>query len=450
MQEGAPASGMRTFFVIWVGQFGSAIGTGLTQFGLGVWVYQSTGSVSLYGLILLVLVLPRLIAAPVAGILVDRWDRRWAMILSDAGSAVFTLVIATLLVTDRLEIWHLFPLLAFGALFQSIQMPAYTAATTLLVPKRNLGRASGLVQTGQSLALLVAPISAGFLLNSIQIQGIVLIDFATFLIAVLTLLIVRVPRPEPSTAGTGAGGSFRQQIGLGFTFLKTRSGLIALMVFFAIVNFSLGVIQVLITPMVLEFSSPQVLGTILSVGSVGMLIGAVALGVLGVPARRVVGLLGFGLFLGLGMMGMGLRPSAPVITVAFFVTFLSVPFINGCSQVIWQVKTPPDIQGRVFAVRQMVSWSSLPLGYLLAASLADRVFEPLLLAEGPLAGSVGSVLGVGAGRGSGLLILLMGLLAILTCFAGYLYPRLRRLEEELPDVIADEPPQGEEPQLESA
>jgi MFS family permease len=427
---------MRTFFVVWSGQVVSLLGSGLTTFALGVWVYERTGSVTQFSLILLVTVVPSIVMAPFAGVLVDRWDRRWAMILSDAGAAAATLAIVVLLVVGSLEVWYLYPILTFASLSRSLQLPAYTAATTLLVPREHYGRAAGLVQMGQALSGTLSPVVAGFLMAVIYLRGVILIDLLTFMLAVLTLLVVRVPRP-PATTPAAAKLSVFRQAGFGFSYILERRGLLALLGFFAVVNFSLAVIQALITPMILEFSTPQKLGTALSVGALGMLVGTVLLSAWGGPKTRIHGVLGFGILLGTGLMLTGLRASIPLITAALFLSFLSAPFINGASQAIWQTKTPADAQGRVFAVRQMIAWSSLPLGYLAAGGLADRVFRPLLIPGGPLADSVGRVLGVGASRGIGLLFMVMGAVCVLVSVAGYLYPRLRNLERELEDARLD-------------
>lgn len=356
------------------------------------------------------------------------------MIVSDSGAAAATLIIVALLYADRLEVWHLYPILTVASLSRSLQLPAYTAATTLLVPKEHYSRAAGLVQMGQALSTTLSPIIAGFLMAWVYLRGVIAIDLFTFVIAILTLMAVRVPKPPPSGSATAATSVFRQA-GFGFSYILERKGLLGLLGFFAVVNFSLAVIQALITPMILEFSNPQMLGTALSIGSIGMLAGTVVLSAWGGPKSAIHGVLGFGILLGVGVMLTGLRPSIPLITIALFLSFFSAPFINGSSQAIWQTKTPPDVQGRVFAVRQMIAWSTLPLGYLSAGLLADRVFDPLLRPDGLLAGSVGRVLGVGPSRGVGLLFVVMGGICVLVSVAGYLYPRLRHIETELPDAV---------------
>ena len=127
--------GGRTFTLVWVGQLVSALGSSMTQFGLAIWVFTKTGSTIQLSLLILAAMLPGLLMSPFSGSLIDRWDRRIAMIVSDAGAAAGTLVVAILLVTGNLEMWHLYAALAFSSVFGSFQYPAYSAATTLLVPK---------------------------------------------------------------------------------------------------------------------------------------------------------------------------------------------------------------------------------------------------------------------------------------------------------------------------
>src|SRR5439155_7934140 len=128
-------------------------------------------------------------------------------------------------------------------------------------------------------------------------------------------------------------------------------------------------------------------------------------------------------------------PNFPLVAAAAFVFLFTVPITNGSSQAIWQTKVPSDTQGRVFAVRRMIAMSTLPLSFLLAGPLADRVFEPLLAVSGPLAGSIGQIIGVGPGRGIGLMFILMGSFIVLVTVSGSSFARLRLLEKELPDAI---------------
>jgi MFS transporter, DHA3 family, macrolide efflux protein len=438
MAEKPTAQSMRTFLIIWFGQLVSTVGSGLTGFALGVWIYQETGSTTLFALNLLAFALPNLLVSPIAGVLVDRWDRRWAMILSDTGAGLSTVMVALLYFTGHLEVWHVYVLTAINAAFSTFQWPAYSAVTTLLVPKSQLGRAGGMVQIGEAISALASPAIAGVLFVTVGLQGVVIVDFATYLFAVGTLLVVKVPRPPVTEAGVESKGSLLQEAAYGWKYIIARKGLLGLLVIFAATNFLTSMWNPLLPPMILDMSSPEMLGYLASVVGVGMLLGTLVMSAWGGPKRRIHGVLAFLMVSGVFQALLGLRPSLVLIAIAGFGAMFTMPIINGSSQAIWQTKVAPDVQGRVFAVRRMIAWSAMPLAYILAGPLADRVFNPLLVEGGALASSVGLVVGVGAGRGTGLLFMISGLLSIVVAAWGYVYPRVRHVEDELPDAM----PQG--------
>lgn len=426
---------MRVFLIVWFGQLISLIGSGLTNFALGVWVYQRTGSVTQFSLILLFAMLPSILVSPVAGAMVDRWNRRSCMILSDSGAAITTVAVALLLATGNLQLWHIYLAVGLDSIFKAFQLPAYTASTSLLVPKEQLPRAIGMVQSGQACARLVSPLLAGVLLGIIQLQGIILLDLATFLFAVTTLLLVRFPNAKTDAIPSAKKASLWREALEGATYIFVRPGLLALLIIFAVDNFVAGLVEVLLTPLVLSFTSVTVLGTIQSVGGAGMLLGSVIMSIRKGTQSMLPSIFAFDILAHLCILAFGFRTSFPLFALANFLLFFSLPFINGYSNTILLKKVTPDIQGRVFATINMICWSCIPLAYVVAGPLADRIFEPLMAADGLLAGSIGQILGVGPGRGIGLLFITMEIIAIIVTVAVYRYPRLRFVERELPDAI---------------
>ena len=425
---------MRAFLVIWGGQVISSLGSYLTGFALGVWVYQQTGSATLFALIALVTTVPGLLLSPFAGALVDRWDRRWALILASGGAGAATLALALLIWAGHLELWHIYLLMSVISSFGALSWPAFSAAVTMMVPRQHLGRANGMTQMGDAAAQILSPLLAGAMIMSIGRQGVVLIDFATYLVAIATLLAVRIPRPPVVAEEVSARGSLWSEARSGWSYIRQRSGLLALLVLLAVTNSGMGLVQVLLSPMVLSFASPAVLGRVLTVAGCGALLGGLAMSVWGGPRRRVAGILGLLLVQGAVLPFGGLRANATLICAGAFVYMLAFPILTGTSQALWQTKVEPGLQGRVFAVRRMVAMSTLPLSYLVAGPLADRVFEPLLRAGGPLADSVGRIIGVGKGRGMALMLILTGFFIVLTVALASRSPRLTHLESELPDA----------------
>ena len=315
--------------------------------------------------------------------------------------------------------------------------PAFSAATTLLVPKQHLGRASGMTRSGEAVAQLASPVIAGVLMGIIHIQGVILIDFATFIFAVTTLMIVRIPDIEKTSVGESGKGSVLREAVYGWLYITARPGLFGLLIFFAATNFFSASVGMLVTLLVLSFASAAVLGAIMTTGGLGMLAGNLIMGVWGGPKQLILGIFGFSLLCGLSIMAAGFYTHALLLTVFAFLYFFGVPIINGCSQVIWQRKVAPDIQGRVFATRNMIALSSIPFGYLTAGPLADHVFEPLMAIGGPLAETLGRVIGTGPGRGIGLMFIIMGVFIMLATVIAYGYLPLRRVEDDLTDEIHD-------------
>ena len=430
-----PSQKTTTFLIIWLGQVVSLVGSGLTSFALGVWVFQRTGSATQFALIGLAAVLPRVLLSPLAGAIVDRYDRRRVMILSDVGAGLSTLAVVLLLFTAQLEIWHIYLLSAVNAAFGTVQWPAFAATTSLLVSKENLGRANGMVQFGRAASEILAPAMAGVLVGLIQLEGVILIDVVTFLFAVGTLLLVRFPQPLDLAASPPQKTSLWQDLSFGWRYISGRPGLVGLLAFFAVVNFLWGMVGALITPMILNWTSSDALGLIISIAGVGMLAGSLMMSAWGGPRRRINGVLNFEMLSGICFVLMGLRPSFWLVAAGAFGAHVTIAVVYGSNQAIWQSKVAPQVQGRVFATEQMVARAAAPLAYLLAGPLADRVFDPLLALHGPLAGSLGQILGTGPGRGIGLLFVLMGVIKVAITLVARTSPHLRNVEDELPDAM---------------
>lgn len=427
--------GIGVFLIVWFGQLVSLTGSGLTSFALGVWVYKSTGSVTQFSLILLSAMLPCILISPVAGALVDRWNRRWCMIVSDSGAGITTAVLALLLATGSLEIWHIYLAVSLSSVFKAFQLPAYTASTSMLIPKKYLPRASCVVRSGEACAQLISPLLGGVLLGIVKLQGVILIDLVTFLFALTTLLLVRFPNTKTAAVSEDGKASIWQDVVYGWTYIAVRPGLLVLLILFALDNFVMGVVEVLLTPLVLTFASVTELGTIQSIGGVGMVLGNLTMTISGGPRSLIRGIFAFDLFAHMIILAFGLRTSLPLFALLNFLFFFSIPIINGCCDAIFLRKVTPEVQGRVFATIKMIWMSCIPLAYVVAGPLAERIFEPLMAKNGLLAGSIGEIIGVGPGRGIGLLFITMEIIAILVTVAAYRYPRLWFMEDELPDVI---------------
>lgn len=430
--------GLLPLVILWLGQMVSLIGSGVTGFALGIWVYQRTGSATQFAFIAFCSVLPSVLLSLPVGALVDRWNHRWVIICSEIGGALNTLALALLAGAGWLDVWHIYVFAGISSILIAFQWPAYVAATTVLVPKHHLGRAGGMLQIGQAVAQLAAPGLGGVLLEIIHLQGVILLELTTYLFALAALLGVRFPYTKTIPSTKPGKDSLLDEIAYGWTYLTSQPGLLQLLMFFAINNFLSGIVGVLFGPLVLSFASPIALGVLLSMAGVGTLISSLVMSIWGGPERRMRAVFSAMFLSGLCILVTGLGNFVPILAVTILLFFFGTSVLNISTQVIFQKKVAPYVQGRIFAIRGAVTSASLPLAYLVAGPLADFVFKPLMAPDGLLAGSLGQLIGVGPGRGIGLMFMIVGTLTVIMTVIAYRRPHLRLLEDELPDAIPND------------
>ncbi len=426
-------TGMKAFTVVWFGQVISLLGSAMTQFALTIWAWKITGSATALALVGFFSFGPTVLISPIAGALVDRWNRKLVMMLSDLAAGLSTVAILLLYLGGHLQVWHLYVAGAFSGIFQAFQWPAYSAAISVMIPKTQYARAQGMMSVADSGSGILAPLMAGFLISVIGIEGIMLIDVATFVFAIGALLIVFIPQPPTTEEGLRGRGSLLQEAAYGFRYILQRPSLLGMQLVFFAGNLMASLGYTLLAPMILARSgnSAAMLGSVQSVGAIGGVVGGVLLSVWGGPKRRVHGVLLGHAIAGLGQMALGL--GFPYWYVGIVLGSLVSPVINGSNQAIWQAKVAPDVQGRVFSVRRLIAQITAPVSMLIAGPLADRVFEPALMPGGKLAGAFGWLVGTGPGSGMSLIVLGSGLLVVLVGLLPYGIYVVRNVETMLPD-----------------
>lgn len=439
-------SGFRGFTLIWFGQVISLLGTNMTRFALTIWAYQETGSATALAMVAFFSFGPAVIFSPIAGALVDRWDRKWVVILSDLGAGMATVALLLLFSTGNLEIWHLYAAGAFASAFEAFQFPAFAAALSTMLPKAQYARANGMLALAESAAQIAAPILGGILLLTLGIGGIMLIDVVTFSIAVSVVLFVFIPTPQQTEAGLASRGNLWRESLYGFQYIWARPSLLGMQLIFLQANFFGGFAGVLIAPLILARtgSNELILGTVQSALGIGGLVGGLLLSIWGGPERKVHGVL-LGMFLNglLGAAVLGVGQSLPVWLVGAFFLMFFIPIMNGSNQAIWQAKVAADVQGRVFAARRLIAQITGPLAMILAGPLADRIFEPALQPGGTLVPIFGPLVGVGPGAGIGLIFVLTGVIGAFVPLLGYGLPAIRDIDTLLPDAVNQPEPESE-------
>ncbi len=430
-------TGIRAFFIIWISQIISILASGMTGFAFSIWLYQQTESATAMGLMQVFYITPFLLMSPLAGVMVDRYSRKLMMMISDIAAGTGTILILILFLTGHLQFWHLYIAAVLNGIGNTFQWPAYSAAISVMVPKEQLGRVNGLMSLMEAGPGVLAPLAAGALLPLIDIQGILLIDIGTFLIAILALSFVFIPKPSQSEEGKRSRGSFLREALFGFEYIFKRPSLLGLQLIFLAANLFSGIGFTLIAPMILAKTGQNsfIFGTVQSMFAAGSVAGGIIMSIWGGFKKRVHGVLLGWMALGIGMMIMGIGNQLPLwIGAAIFINLFG-PLINSSNQAIWQSKVHPDLQGRVFSSRRLIAWLTTPISPIIAGTLADFVFEPLFRQPAGWVRLLTSLSGEGPGTGMGFLFFLCGIGVVMVGFFGYSIKAIRDVEEVLPDVI---------------
>ncbi|OBZ18558.1 macrolide transporter [Bacillus sp. FJAT-27264] len=412
--ERASHKSFRPFLILWTGEWISSIGSGLTAFALGVYVYQMTGTATSVALVTLCAFLPSILLGPIGGVLADRFDRRLLMLMGDLFSAVGLIFILVAMLLGDPPLWQICAGVTFSSIFVSLLDPAYKATITDLLTEEQFAKASGLVQLAASSKYLLSPVIAGILLSIFDIKVVLLIDIFTFLVTLLTILAVK--RTLGTTLQVKEPSSFVKELKEGWSILTSIKGVLSLTFILSIVTFYIGFLQTLFTPMLLPLTDSGTLGTVMSVSAIGMLVGSLIIGIFSMKSDYIQ-LLG----IGLGVAGwfyaaVGLTTNIYFIAGAAFLFFAAIPFINTSADVMIRSNIPNEAQGRAWGIIGILSQLGYVAAYALAGVLADRIFNPMLREGGFLVTTVGRVIGIGEGRGIGLLFIVCGLLIVVLAF----------------------------------
>lgn len=428
-------SGMLGFSIVWLGQIISVLATSMTQFALTIFIFEKTGSATALGLMHVFFITPFLLLSPIAGVLVDRHNRKLMMMVSDLAAVLSTTGILILQALGVLEFWQLYFAAVINGLGNTFQWPAYSAAISTVVPKEQYGRANGMMSLVEAGPGVVAPMLAGALLPIIGLTGILLIDVATFLVAIGALLLVYVPQPRWTEEGVQSRGSMLKEAAYGFKYIFARPSLLGLQLVFFIGNLFSGIGYTLVAPMILSRTGNDslMLGSAMTAGAIGGVIGGLIMSAWGGFRRRVHGVLLGWLLSGLSMAVLGLSGGLPIWIAGMMIAAALVPLVSGSNQAIWQAKVAPDLQGRVFSARRLIAWLTTPISPIIAGTLADFVLEPAARAGIGLPATLDWLVGTGPGSGMAALIVLCGLAAALVGLSGYSVRAIHRAEEILPD-----------------
>jgi DHA3 family macrolide efflux protein-like MFS transporter len=423
---------LRTYYTLIATQVLSVIGSRISGLAVSIWVFNETGAVTPLALVMFFALVPQIVLAGVFGAIADRFDRRTMMILADTGQAIATLALLASFASGAFQIWHLYVVAVVQAACGALQGPALQASITMLVPDDQRTRANAIGQMIGPTAGVIAPAIAGLLYALIGVVGAILIDLATFVIAVAVIFSLKIPQPPRSKESEALQGSLWSQAFDGYRYLGARPALLLLCLYIALVNFLVSAATVLNVPFILERTeSEAAFGLVVGIVNVGAIAGGVICAVLGARLPRIHTLLASILCVCICLILTGMAQNAWTVGLWFFLLMAALPFANAPVMSMLQAKVAPDVQGRVFAAISQLNQIMMPIAFLSMGPLADHVFEAAV--HQPVWAFFEPLFGAQPGAGMGLMFAIGGLVALLLTLAAYAAPTIRNLERIVPD-----------------
>jgi DHA3 family macrolide efflux protein-like MFS transporter len=407
---------LRTFLILWITQSFSALGSAMTNFALVIWSYQQQGSALTTSLLAICSYAPYVLLSIFAGALSDRWNKKATMLLSDSFAALCTVSVLILLTTGKLQIWHLYLINTLNGLMNTVQQPASDVSISLLAPKKHYQKVSGMRSLSNSLITVLTPMLATSMLAFAGIRFVILFDLITFVTAFISLLCF-VKIPQVTDGSSTVNETVLQSAKSGLRYLRDNRGILDLILFLAVINFTASIFNAALPAMILSRAGggELALGMVNTVTGIATMSGSILVSILPPPKSRVRVICNCLLFsMSTENFILAFGKSTPIWCFGAILGWIFIPVMNANMDVLFRTKIPIEMQGRVYSARNTLQFFTIPLGYLCGGVLVDRVFEPFM-AEQP-AGSLWTALfGIEKGSGAALLFLVIGILGALSC-----------------------------------
>jgi MFS transporter, DHA3 family, macrolide efflux protein len=422
---------LTTFYTMLVTQILSLIGSHTTGVAIGIWVFAETGDAAPILIALFFAELPQMAGGIFTGWLADKFSRKAIIIIGDIGQAAGTILLLLSISTGNFELWHLYAVMLMQGIFTIIQEPAVEATVTLLVPENHRDRANGLREIAFNLGGIVAPALAGLIFSVAGLSGVIFLDLLTFIVAIVVVSFLTIPNPEQSKEGAEASENWRSELLGGLTFLRRRPALFMVVIYLAFVFFLInGPLDMGIPYVSTQMDNETLIGVLLAMMSLGAFAGAMTVTLIANNNHRMRWILWSYMLHGVMLIVYGVSRNVWLLGLAMFGTLYPLPLAGALFKTILQTKTPPDMQGRVFAITGQIFTLTTPFSFLITAYLVDNVLEPAVGQAGWKV--VAPIVGSERGAGMGLLLVLIGVIIIVATTAMIAIPAVRQLEDKLP------------------
>ena len=419
---------LSTFYVMWLTQALSALGSAMTSFALVIWSYQQSGQALVTALLSVCSYAPYVIMSIFSGALSDRWDKKRTMLVCDAFAAVCTCMVLALLKTDRLYVWHIYLLNALNGLMNTFQQPASEVAMTLITPRERDQQVSGMMSLSGSLTTLITPALATAVLTFGGMDAVIAFDIATCAVAIGALVFfIRIPKVEHTEQKEPVLRAARQ----GLAYLNQNRGILGMILFLAAINLIASMYNAALPAMLLsrEGGGTNVLGWVNTCTGAATLVGSLIVSAMPAPKKRaktVCNCLLISMATENFLLAVG--RNSIVWCVGAVLGWLTIPVMNANLYALFRSRIPMEMQGRVYSARNTLQFFTIPLGYFLGGALVDYVTEPLMasLQEGHW---LITLLGPGKGSGAALLFLMIAGAGVAVCLIFRRNRHIRALDD---------------------
>jgi MFS family permease len=409
-----------TLYILIFTQGISLIGSRISSIAIGIWLYEKYGKATYLLLISFFNELPAMLVGSLSGVFIDRFKRKLILILSDCGQAFCTVLLFITIATNSFQLWHLYVLVILQGILATFQGPAADAAATMLCEKEHREKINALKQMLFPFAGIAAPILSGFIYGVFGITYIVIIDLVTFLISTSTLFFINIPDPSNTEFTPEFQSSFYKEFKSGLKFLSKQRELFLLVLYFSLTNFLLNGPLELAIPYLLKITESELkMSFYLMLMNLGAFLGALLLSIWGGPRFKINTLMIGMLISGLMIIIFGFIRIPYVLAPVLMLMMLPLPVCSAIFTTILQNKTPPNLQGRIFAVAAQLTMIGTPISFLITGPLVDKILEPMYK-DAP-------------GSGMGLLLSITGGVIVIITLIFYRLPKIRKLEASLLD-----------------
>ena len=415
-----------SFYKVWFARLISILGSSLTTFGVSVWVFEKTGKATPMAIVLLCTILPAILFAPISGIICDSYNRKNIIIIADSFAAFTTLALFAYLALGRYDFGVICMFNFLNSTANLFDSNAYQASLSTLIEERYLKKANGMNQIIDSVGSIIAPVCAGILYYPVGLKGLLCIDLISYLLAMILFVGVPAHNFYEESSLKPVFEKEKPQMSAGFSFIFNQRGLTLLMCFFAIFNFLMNIASSLTEPLALSISGSVALGTVQMAGGIGIFFGSIYITKHDIKLTYSFAIFCSACVAGLALLITGVGNHIAFMLIGQFLLLFVTPIVNTMAGTLWIIKTPKELQGRVYAARSMVSKCIVPVAYFIIGPVTDYLMPKFLSSENGLAILLSNSLGKG-NLNYRCMYLLSGIIAIVCALLSFSRSSMKEL-----------------------